>query len=181
MRVIAGTARRTNLVAPKGQATRPTADRIKENFFNIAASYIKDARVLDLFSGSGAIGIEALSRGASAAVFCDTSKEAIQAIQTNISRCRFTEKATVLPMSANEAISRLEREGRQFDLIYLDPPYAGEILNETLATLAKSKLHVLESIVIAEHDADTPPTVPEGFTIYDSRKYGNTGLTFYVL
>jgi len=177
MRVIAGSARRTPLVAPKGQHTRPTADRVKENLFNIIAPYIAGARFLDLFCGSGAIGIEALSRGAVEAVFADSSKDATHALTANLTRAKLTGR--VMHMCALAAVSVLGKEGRGFDVIFMDPPYGQGLLAPALDALAKSGLVLPESIVIAEAhvDEEEPQHVP--LVLDDTRIYGNTRLLFY--
>lgn len=179
MRVIAGQARRTALAAPKGQSTRPTADRIKESLFNIIASYVPDARFLDLFCGSGAIGIEALSRGASGAVFVDISQDAVGVTRANLARVRFEERALVLQMCAVEAISRLGREGRSFDVIFMDPPYGKGLLGPVFDVLEESPILAAGGIVVAEIAADEPLPVAESLGRYDERVYGSTRLVFF--
>ena len=177
MRVIAGSARRTILTAPKGQNTRPTADRIKENLFNIISPDIRDARFLDLFCGSGAIGIEALSRGAGEAVFVDISKEAVTVTQANLTRARLT--GQVVQMCTLAAISRLEHEGSSFDIIFLDPPYGMGLLCRTLDALGKSGILSPEGIIIAECHIDEPEPQAGPFIMQDVREYGSTRLIFY--
>ena len=177
MRVIAGSARRTVLAAPKGQHTRPTADRIKENLFNIIASHIPGARFLDLFCGSGAIGIEALSRGCGEAVFVDLSKDAVSVTQANLAKAKLTGK--VLPMCVFAAIARLGQEAKQFDIVFLDPPYGLGLLDRTLEALGQSSILAPEGIVIAECSVDgaVPETGP--LVLQDTREYGGTKLMFY--
>ena len=177
MRVIAGTARRMPLIAPKGQHTRPTSDRVKENLFNIIASDIRDARFLDLFSGSGAIGIEALSRGAREVVFADTSKDAINAIKSNLDRAKLT--ARVLSMCVLAAIPFLEQEGMVFDIIFLDPPYGASLLDQALCKLGNGVLLPADGIVIAECHIDEPKPEAGPLVLQDTREYGNTRLMFY--
>ena len=175
MRVISGKARRTALVTPKGQATRPTADRIKENLFNIISPLVPDARFLDIFCGSGAIGIEALSRGAKEAVFIDISKDAIQATRSNLTRTRFEEYSKVLKAHALEAIHGLKHSS--FDIIFMDPPYGSGLL--ATSAQAASTLLSGEGILITEIGLDESLLSTESLVMYDERAYGNTRLVFY--
>ena len=132
MRVIAGKARGTKLAAPDGLETRPTADRIKESLFNMIASDLYDCRFLDLFSGSGGIGIEALSRGAREAVFVDLSKGALKCIRLNIEKTKFGDKSAVLNTSVEAAFNQFKQHNRKFDIIFMDPPYNKDIIGDTL-------------------------------------------------
>jgi len=177
MRVIAGSAKGARLTAPTGQGTRPTADRIKENIFNIIAPYVPGACFLDLFCGSGAIGIEALSRGAKSAVFVDASSEAIATVNANLDKVKFTQKSRVLKMDAFAAIKHLKEES--FDVIFLDPPYSKSHLARMLNPLAKSNLLSNGGIIIAETSVDDEVIQIDGLVLKDERKYGNTRLMFY--
>jgi len=181
MRIIAGSARRTPLVAPKGQNTRPTADRVKENLFNILTPHIAGARFLDLFCGSGAIGIEALSRGAGEAVFADSSRDAINALTANLARAKLSHAARVLPMCALAAIPLLCKEGKAFDVIFLDPPYNQGLQAQALNALAKSTILAPGGIVVAECDKNEATPEAEPLVIEDIRAYGGTRLLFYSL
>jgi len=167
------------LSAPTGQNTRPTADRVKENLFNIIAPDLPNSRFLDLFCGSGAIGIEALSRGAAEAVFVDVSAEATRVAKNNLARVKFENQAKVLCMCARKAISQLEREGRGFDIIFLDPPYGDGILKRVIDELESSSLLVAEGIVIIECSDKEAPVGAHNLKLYDTREYGNTRLEFY--
>ncbi len=126
MRVISGKCRGTHLVAPEGMETRPTTDRIKETLFNMIAFDIPECHFLDLFSGSGAIGIESLSRGAKYAVFVDQGNKALACIKENLEKTRLKESAEVLACTAQEAIHTLSLRKKSFDIIFMDPPYALE-------------------------------------------------------
>lgn len=149
MRVIAGSARRLPLKTPEGIDTRPTTDRIKETLFNILSPNLYDCRFLDLFAGSGGIGIEALSRGAAEAVFVDNSAKAAACIKENLKFTRLEERAVFLRMDVLSALSRLEGE-KSFDYIFMDPPYGKELERKTLEYLAGSELLTEEGLVIAE-------------------------------
>ena len=122
-RVVAGKAKRTYLTAPKGDKTRPTSDRAKEAIFSILMGQVKDTSFLDLYAGTGQMGIEALSRGAKEAVFVDFDKDAIKSINKNLRKTKFKDQAKVLKRTAYRAASALGEAGKQFDLIYFDPPY----------------------------------------------------------
>ncbi|MCL1862812.1 MAG: 16S rRNA (guanine(966)-N(2))-methyltransferase RsmD [Defluviitaleaceae bacterium] len=175
MRVISGTARRILLVAPDGLSTRPTSDRAKEGLFNILGTRVKDAYVLDIFCGSGALGIEALSRGAKAALFVDNAPSAIRAVKENLGKTKLG-NAEVLNMAAEDVIMRLAAERRQFDIIFSDPPYDAVVLNETLVLLSEAKILSEKGIVIAESDANTQL---DGFSPTDTRLYGRTKFFFF--
>lgn len=157
MRVIAGKARRLPLVTPEGRDTRPTTDRIKETLFNILQNDIPGSEFLDLFSGSGAIGIEALSRGANHAVFVEFARDALACIKTNLNKTRLAEDATVLPIEVTYAISKLEKMGRCFDIVYADPPYQKGFEAKILDLLAQSKIVRSGTLVILESSLETAP------------------------
>lgn len=123
MRVIAGSARRRNLISPAGDSTRPTTDRIKETLFNILQGEVPDARFLDLFSGSGGIGIEALSRGSKQCIFVENGREAVHCIKTNLKNTGFSGKSQIMAMDVMQALRRLDQLGQPFDIIFMDPPY----------------------------------------------------------
>ena len=133
MRIISGKARGTKLYTLDGTATRPTLDRVKESLFNIIQNDIEDSTVLDLFSGSGAIGLEFLSRGAKRAVLCDSSKDAIKIIKQNVQKTHFEEKVEVYNMEFTKLVERLQNQ--KFDIIYIDPPYATDFIKYHLKKL----------------------------------------------
>jgi len=173
LRVIAGAARRIMLVAPAGLNTRPTADRAKESLFNILGIKVNGARFLDVFCGSGAIGIEALSRGAKAAVFVDSSPSALKAVKENLAKTKLTH-AEILEMTAEKAITRLAAEDRQFDIIFLDPPYDSNCLSQTLNHLGQAKILAENGIIIAETESEIDNVNP-----FDIRVYGRTKFYFF--
>ena len=123
MKVIAGKARGMNLVMPQGMHTRPTTGRIKETLFNIIQADVPDSIFLDLYSGSGSIAIEALSRGAKEAVLVDNNRQALMCIRENIKKTGFNDVAKVVQAEAIQALKRLDGSGRAFDIIFMDPPY----------------------------------------------------------
>jgi 16S rRNA (guanine(966)-N(2))-methyltransferase RsmD len=155
MRVIAGKARRLQLKTPEGFETRPTTDKTKETLFNILNPYIADSDFLDLFSGSGAIGIEALSRGAKYAAFVENNKPALDCIRANLKFTKLDGQAEVLAMNVTEAIRALEVKGKVFDVIFMDPPYNNLLEKEVLLALEKSNLIYCDTIIIIEASLKT--------------------------
>jgi 16S rRNA (guanine(966)-N(2))-methyltransferase RsmD len=155
MRVIAGTARSLQLKTVPGMETRPTTDRIKETLFNILAPYIPDSEFLDLFSGSGGIGIEAISRGANKAYFVDNSRNANKVIHENLVHTRFLEQAEVLAYDCISAIRILEGRHGAFDVIFMDPPYNKELEKEVLSALAGSSLVDENTLIVVESSLET--------------------------
>lgn len=154
MRIIAGTARSLPLRSIEGRDTRPTTDRIKETLFNILQTGIEGCSFLDLFAGSGQIGLEALSRGASHAVFVESSKKACACIEENIRFTRFDTRAKLLSMEASGALRTLEGND-SFDYIFMDPPYQSGMEQEVLIYLAGSELLKEDGVMIIEAAADT--------------------------
>lgn len=179
MRVIAGRLGGRRLIAPKGLATRPTSDRVREALFS-ALGPLAGARVLDLYAGTGALGIEALSRGAHEAVFVDSAAPALSALAENLERLDLGRSARVLGMPIARAVKRLIDEG-PFDLVFVDPPYAQASAAMTaLAPLAQSPTTLTPSArVVLEHATRTPPPELAGFTPLPPRVYGDTTVTVY--
>ncbi len=147
MRIITGRARGTHLVTLAGDATRPTAERTKEAIFSMIAFEIPEARVLDLFAGSGQLGLEAVSRGARECVLCDSSRDAVRVIRTNAEKTRLLPACEIL---CADAISALGRLTGRFDLVFLDPPYAAHLLPRVLHLLADKKLLSPTARIICE-------------------------------
>lgn len=149
MRVISGEKRGTKLVAPEGFTTRPTDDRLKENIFNLLGPIKKDSCVLDLFAGSGQIGIEFLSRGASECIFIDKNIKAINSIKDNLIKTKYLEKSKIIKSNVKTALSRLESQ--KFDYIYIDPPYDDiKNLEEVFNIILKSDIINTSTIIIIE-------------------------------
>ena len=175
MRVISGIARGTKLKSLEGLSTRPTLDRVKESLFNIISNCIYDANVLDLFAGSGALAIEALSRGAKKATLCDNNKQAIKIIQENIEKTKLTNKANVINIDYKTFLQSINNE--KFDIIFLDPPYGKEMGIEAINIISQLELLSNEGILILE--VDNTEEVPEKIGIYqtyDERIYGRVKL-----
>jgi 16S rRNA (guanine(966)-N(2))-methyltransferase RsmD len=164
----------------EGNSTRPTTDRVKESLFNIIAGYLEDALVLDIYAGTGSLGIEALSRGAKEAVFVDRSRECADIIKDNLVHTKFLEKSQIINCDARSAILKLSDSGKKFDLIFMDPPYSKNFVEETLNYLANSDIIIDNGLIIAEHEVkDKVPELVGGIKLFRSQKYGNTMLSFY--
>ncbi|MBQ3665464.1 MAG: 16S rRNA (guanine(966)-N(2))-methyltransferase RsmD [Lachnospiraceae bacterium] len=155
MRVIAGSARRLQLKTVNGMNTRPTTDRIKETLFNMLQNDIEGCSFLDLYSGSGAIGIEALSRGAKRAVFVEKNKEAIQCIKYNLQFTKLQEYGNVMENNVLTALEILNKKKEMFDIIFMDPPYNMEIEKETLSYISGLNIMNKYSIIIVEASIET--------------------------
>lgn len=123
MRIISGLYKNRTLISPKGLNTRPTSEKLRGSFFNICQGYVAEARFLDLFAGSGALGIEALSRGAQFATFVDSDRESIRCIQENLQTLGIKEKGCVFRGDVFDQLEKLIKQGKQYDIIYADPPY----------------------------------------------------------
>ncbi len=160
---------------------RPTADRVREAIFNILGAEVHDARVLDLFAGTGALGIEALSRGAGRAVFVEYHKSALQVLERNLAECGLTEVSRVLPLPADRAVLRLAEAGEQFSLVFLDPPYGQGIPDRILASLARVSLVAPDGQIIVEHSRrEDLAAVYRYWELHDQRRYGATLVSFYI-
>ena len=180
MRIIAGDMRSRRLKAPEGMDTRPTADRVKEALFSILAGRVWGARVLDLYAGSGALALEAISRGAHSAVLVDCGRNACPVIQENIDALGCSEKASLLRMKDTAAISALQKQHAQFDLIFLDPPYRMDTA-PVCALLLGAGLLAPEGMIVIEHGRDTPPDIAPPLSLCGRREYGAAGLSFYTM
>lgn len=178
MRVISGSARGLKLKSPEGLNTRPTADRIKESLFNIISPYIYDCSFLDLFSGSGSIGIEALSRGAKDATFVDFNKDSINIIKQNISLSRLEQKSTVYNLDVSNAINTLSKNNQKFDIIFLDPPYNKGLLLPTLKKIEQLDLLKDDGFIICEQHINEPEISLDKLYTYRTKEYKITKMVF---
>ena len=180
MRIITGKARGLRLNVPKNYDVRPTADRVKESLFNIIGGKVTGAAVLDLFAGSGNLGLESWSRGARAVQFVDHSRASLKLTDSNIQKCRAEEECKVLKYDAEAAVELLYRQGQRFDLMFVDPPYNKGWVQKILAKLAKSPLLAEDGWLIAEHSMHDviADAVPERYEVFRSQQYGETVLTF---
>ena len=178
MRIIGGKARGTKLYTLEGLATRPTLDRVKESIFNIIQSKIYGSTFLDLFSGSGAIGLEAISRGAKKAILCDKSKEAINIIKKNIEKTHAENQVELCNTDFEECLKKISD---QIDIIYIDPPYQTDYIQKALQIMQNSKFITEETKIILETD-DEKRVLEQikdlKFEIIDKRKYGIAHIIF---
>lgn len=177
MRVITGKARGVNLKTPEGLATRPTADRVKEALFSVIHFDVPNARVLDLFGGTGQLGIEALSRGARSAVFVDAGEPACKLIRENLRRTKLEAQASVVRA---DYLDYLHRSKEKFDIIFLDPPYAEVFLENSIKCITEIDILQSGGIIVCERPLgkELPWEYP-GFTRSKDYKYGKTLITLY--
>jgi 16S rRNA (guanine966-N2)-methyltransferase len=178
LRVIGGELRGRKLASVRGWDIRPTADRVREALFNILGSRPVGARVLDLFAGTGALGIEALSRGANSALFVEVAGPALKVIQKNIALCKLESRAQIVRLDIARGFGGLAAQRGTFDLIFADPPYRRDLIRPTLAALTRSGLPSTEALIVVEHDPAEPVEPPENWQITDRRHYGQTHLAF---
>lgn len=180
MRVISGKARGLKLNPPKNNEIRPTTDRVKESMFNIINEDVYDSIVLDLFAGSGGLGIEALSRNAKECVFVDLKKDSIEVLRSNIKKARVENESKILNCSCFEAIKKLS--GQKFDIIFMDPPYFENLFVQTLEEISSTNLLSENGMIVVEHDSkEKLDDEINNLEKYKSKKYGNTTLSFYEL
>jgi 16S rRNA (guanine966-N2)-methyltransferase len=178
LRIVAGAWRGRTLLAPDGAATRPTADRLRQALFDMllhapwaGRALIDNARVLDAFAGTGALGLEALSRGAAAAVFIERDRRALAALRANITACRAEQRCTVIPGDATRP-----PPGQPCDLVFLDPPYAQALVPAALAALATAGWLAQDALLVAETGRDEPPPWPDNMLA--ERLHGAARISF---
>jgi len=184
LRVIAGELRGRRLRTVSGLRTRPTAERTREAIFNILGPAVCDAHVLDLFAGTGAFGIEALSRGAASALFIEVDREACAVLAENIQTCRLTDKTRVRRWNASRNLNCLRNHEPKFQLIFMDPPYGCGLLNPALSHLRHANCLADGARLVVEYDTADPPPEPEmPYRLQGQRRYGRTLVSFltYVL
>lgn len=180
MRIIGGRCRGMRLVSVPGTTTRPTADRVREALFNILAPWVPGARVLDLYAGTGALGIEALSRGAQEAVFVERQPRVVQVLRANLRHTGLAPLARVRVGDAAREIIRLARHGERFDLVFMDPPYGRGLARDTLLTLGGTHLVAPGGWVVVEHEVrEEMPARAENLANVRTVRYGDTVLAFY--
>lgn len=171
MRVIAGIAKGMKLTTPEGLDTRPTQDRIKETLFNMLQPYVGDAVFLDMFSGSGSIGIEALSRGAKKAYFVECAKDALACIESNLAATKFRESAVVLKTDGVSSLHHIFE--KEVDIIFMDPPYNRLLEKQVLTCLKDMKFVTDDTMIIVEASLETDFDYAEelGFEVYKEKRY----------
>ena len=177
MRIIAGEARGRIIEAPAGLHTRPTLDRVRENLFNMIQNDVPGSRVLDLFAGSGALSLEALSRGASYAVLADIDRNACTVQKRNISSLRYEDRTRQFRCDWLNAVHQLQEEREKFDLVFLDPPYAMLDLQDVFFSLIP--LIRPDSLIILEHESGKEPIAADGFSCVKKRAWGFCAVTIY--
>jgi 16S rRNA (guanine966-N2)-methyltransferase len=178
LRVIAGQLRGKLLATVPGRDTRPTSDRTRESIFNILGSSVRHARVLDLFAGTGALGIEALSRSADFALFIESGREALGVLNRNIQSCRLADRARVLHGDAAGSLNFLAGCDRKFHLVFMDPPYRAGMIAPALRHLADSRCLEDMAWIVVEHAAGESVGEAAPFHLQDQRRYGKTLVSF---
>ncbi len=177
MRIIGGSVKGMKLKAPRGKEVRPTSDRVREAFFSIISHRLENAVFLDLYAGSGAVGIEALSRGVEEALFIDYKRENILLIQENLSRAGLSGKARLIKDDAGKALTRLSRENFKAGLIYMDPPYRFAVMPEVIQKLFDFQIASKSGLITVEHSYHNRGWVDQ-FPEARLKRYGDTCLTF---
>lgn len=177
MRIIGGQWRGRRLFAPEGMETRPTSDKVREALFNIIRGDVYDARVWDVFAGSGALSLEALSRGAESAVMTEASRKAAAAIKRNIELCGAGGKTRVIVSEWQAAVASLR--GQQFSLVFLDPPYRmTQAYADVVRRLLDEKMLTEDALIVMEHAREAVlPELPAEVELFDTRQYGDTRLS----
>ena len=177
MRVITGSARGRRLGELKGMETRPTTDKVKESIFNCIQFDVEDARVLDLFAGTGQLGIEALSSGAKSALFVDKRADAVKLVRENLALCHLEENAQVI---CGDSLAALGTQSGRFDIIFLDPPYESGLLEQAMEKIAQFDILSPHGIMVAESPQNqTLPELPAPYGLYREYRYGKIKVSIY--
>lgn len=180
MRIIAGKARGRNLISPATMETRPTLDRVKEAMFSMVQGYIPNAIVIDMFAGTGSLGLEAASRGADEVYLVDKSPVTFPLLKENIDNLKFNDFCYPLNMDSYDALRMLNNKGKKFDLIFIDPPYCKEMIPEAIKIIEENEMLQEDGIIVTK--IDSIEEIYEGFEkikLTRSKKYGNTTVCFY--
>lgn len=180
MRIITGDFKGRRLEMPENYNIRPTTEKVKEAIFSIIAANLEDAVCVDLFSGTGNLGLEALSRGAAKCYFCDYSRESLALIKRNIERCRAEEWSVIIPGDFERTLTRLGERGEKIDIFFLDPPYKKGLYQKCFELINEYGLLAYEGIIIAEHNvSDSLDDRIWGFEKIKERTYGTVAITIY--
>ncbi len=180
VRISGGALARRTIQVPPGEGVRPTSDRVRESLFAVLGAAVEAQAVLDLFAGSGSLGIESLSRGAARAVFVERDRRTLAVLRRNLESLGLTARSEVLATEASHALRRLTRGGARFGLVLLDPPYASELLSESLTSLADGALLDDEALVVCEHPSRQAPGENYGvLRRREQRRYGDTTVTVF--
>lgn len=180
MRIISGTGKGRQLKGVPGTGTRPTADKVKESVFNMIGPYFCGGVFLDVYAGSGGMGIEALSRGMEKAVFIDKERKAVSVIYDNLKSAGFVGQAEVFRTDSGRALKAIKKNGKKFDVIFLDPPYGEEKLNKELQFFDDNRILNKNGCIVAEHSSKV--TLDSDFSTFSKHKlerYGDTAVTIY--
>lgn len=180
MRVVSGSAKGRPLKSVPGSGTRPTTDKVKEAMFSMIGPYFEGGAALDLFAGTGGLGIEALSRGMDQAVFVDMEQKSIDTVRANLKAAKVEEQAEVYRNEAGRALSALEKRGRSFDLVFLDPPYRLKHGDELMLAMVQKGLLRQDAVIVLEHESgyEYPEDIP-GFHRTRQAVYGETTVSIY--
>ena len=180
MKIISGTLKGRNIEGYNIEGTRPTMDRVKESLFGMIQDYIKDSTVLDLFAGSGNLGVEAISNGAKIAYFIDNNHEVIKVLNKNIANLDIQSKSRVILSDWKKALNTFATQNIKFDLIFIDPPYAYDVYEKILNKVSTLNLLSDNGLIIMEHSNLHLPTTYENLTLYKERNYGNKSINIYI-
>lgn len=180
MRIITGIAKGRKIIAPEGMDTRPTSDRVKESVFNIISKKVYGARVLDLFSGTGNLGLEAISRGAEWCTFIEKNKITHKILLENVNNLGFSEKCEVYSRDAFDVLEMLGKNSEKYDIIFLDPPYSKGLIERAIIKISENSLINNKGIIMSEYDEnDVIPENINGINIFRTEKYGRTKISFW--
>lgn len=180
MRIIAGLAKGRKILSPEGMETRPTLDRIKESIFNIIQNYVVDSTVLDVFAGTGSLGLEAISRGAHECSLVDKGANTFELLKKNVELLKFSDKCICYNMDSYTVLKNFVTQNKKFDIIFIDPPYAKEMIPPAISIISDNLLLNKEGIIVTK--IDSKETIFEGdskIILVDYRVYGNTTVCFY--
>lgn len=181
MRIIAGVARGRKILPPDGMQTRPTLDRVKENIFNIIQNRVNDSVVIDVFAGTGSLGLEAVSRGAKECYLVDQHPSTFKLQKQNVENLGFQKQCVSLNMDSYAALKDLGKKNKVFDLIFIDPPYAKDMIPPAIQIISDMNLLKKDGLIVSK--IDTSENIYEGnekILLTESRKYGNTTVCFYM-
>lgn len=180
MRIISGKAKGKKLYSPKGQTIRPTADRVKESIFDVLGDRWEGIRALDLFSGTGSLGLEAISRGAEQVVFVEKYRPALDLLKKNISLCGFDSHALVLAMPVSRGLTLMGQRGESFSVIFADPPYGRGWVDKTVQEILAHRVLSKEGVIVIEHASSESPHGDQGeLATLKQKTYGDTTVSFF--
>ena len=180
MRIVAGEFKGRRIETPKGYDVRPTTEKVKEALFSMLSNLMEDSTCCDLFSGTGNLGLEAISRGAERCIFCDNSGESVRLIRKNIEYCRATDRAVLMPGGFEKCLKKMDEEGLKADIFFLDPPYREGLYERCLELIRELELLKEGGVIVCEHARnDSFPDVFCGFGKYKEKNYGSITLSLY--